>query len=83
MKFTQNCIFNVFLKQPFVTNLENMIELHYCHGGIFVFDADDWATLRKTHRILGTLIGNTNVVQSNKLTNIICFCENEKFQHYL
>jgi tRNA-splicing endonuclease subunit Sen34 len=64
MKFTQNSIFKVFLKQPFVTNLENMIELDYCHGGIFVFDADDWATLRKTHRILGTLIGNTNVVQT-------------------
>ncbi|RZC32423.1 tRNA-splicing endonuclease subunit Sen34, partial [Asbolus verrucosus] len=37
-----------------------MIELHYCAGGVFVFNVDDWAILRKTHRILGELVGNLN-----------------------
>ncbi|XP_008199513.2 tRNA-splicing endonuclease subunit Sen34 [Tribolium castaneum] len=41
-----------------------MIKLHYSQGSVLIYDADDWATLRKTHRILGTLVGNTNTVQT-------------------
>lgn len=29
----------------------------------FLYFFLDWAILRKTHRILGTLIGNTNIIQ--------------------
>ncbi|XP_044269419.1 probable tRNA-splicing endonuclease subunit sen34 isoform X2 [Tribolium madens] len=29
-----------------------MIKLHYSQGSVLIYDADDWAKLRKTHRIL-------------------------------
>ncbi|KAJ8934015.1 hypothetical protein NQ314_013651 [Rhamnusium bicolor] len=36
-----------------------MIDLLYFENGIFTFAVDDWVVLRKQHRIIGEIIGNT------------------------
>lgn len=39
-----------------------MIELYYIKGEILIFNADAWVELRKTHRIIGDIVGNANHV---------------------
>lgn len=41
-----------------------MIKLIFIHGNIFVYDVEDWSTLRKTHRIVGNIIGSTSSIPS-------------------
>ncbi|XP_066258447.1 uncharacterized protein Tsen34 [Euwallacea similis] len=41
-----------------------MIKLTFINGNVFVFDLDDWSTLRSVHRIMGHIIGNTNFIPS-------------------
>lgn len=37
-----------------------MIQLYYISGDILVFNVDTWVELRKTHRIMGDIVGNAN-----------------------
>ncbi|KAJ8922973.1 hypothetical protein NQ315_001519 [Exocentrus adspersus] len=37
-----------------------MLDLIYSNGDIFTFKVDDWAVLRKQHRIIGEIVGNAS-----------------------
>ncbi|KAJ8956680.1 hypothetical protein NQ318_014035 [Aromia moschata] len=39
--------------------MPDRIELIYSNEGIFTFSVEDWSILRKEHRIIGEIIGNT------------------------
>ncbi|XP_018566124.1 tRNA-splicing endonuclease subunit Sen34 [Anoplophora glabripennis] len=41
-----------------------MIDLVFSNGEIFTYKVDDWATLRKQHRIIGEIVGNTTNIPS-------------------
>lgn len=41
-----------------------MIKLKYVNKNILVYDLDHWILLRKTHRIMGHIIGNTGFIPS-------------------
>ncbi|CAH1115914.1 unnamed protein product [Phaedon cochleariae] len=41
-----------------------MLTIFYSNGEMFVYDADDWVILRKQHRIVGQIIGNSNHIPS-------------------
>lgn len=41
-----------------------MIELAYNKGNVFVYKVNDWLELRKKHRIIGEIIGNTHFIPS-------------------
>ncbi|XP_066145635.1 uncharacterized protein Tsen34 [Euwallacea fornicatus] len=41
-----------------------MIKLTFINGNVFVFDLEDWSTLRSVHRIMGHIIGSTNFIPS-------------------
>lgn len=43
---------------------KTMITLYFMEGNILLYNVDDWLALRKTHRIIGEIIGNSSHVPS-------------------
>lgn len=41
-----------------------MIKLYFVQGSLLLYNVEDWATLRKTHRIIGEIIGNAAHIPS-------------------
>lgn len=41
-----------------------MFPLYYNNGMIFVYNVEDWTLLRKIHRVIGEIVGNTSNVPS-------------------
>lgn len=44
--------------------IEVMITLYYIKENIFLYTVEDWITLRKTHRIVGEIVGNSAHIPS-------------------
>lgn len=41
-----------------------MIKLYFTEGNTFLYNVDDWITLRKTHRIIGEIVGSSSHIPS-------------------
>lgn len=41
-----------------------MIPVYFLEGNLLLYSVDDWAALRKTHRIIGEIIGHATHIHS-------------------